>query len=87
MAIHDVSKKIVSMAFCCLPVRASFGAVLNQIPRKRGFYYGGYRNYDAPYYEYTGRYYLDGKGANGQKARQRQGPLQWALNRLRGTTD
>lgn len=63
------------------------GAVLNQIPRKRGFYYGGYRHYYAPYYEYTGRYYLHGKGANGRRDGQRQGPLQWALNRLRGTTD
>jgi len=62
------------------------GAVLNQIPRKRGFYYGGYRNYYAPYYEYTGRYYLDGEGANGGKRNRRQGPLQWALNWLRGTT-
>lgn len=55
--------------------------VLNQIPRKRVFYYGGYRHYYAPYYEYTG-----GRGASGQKAGQRQGPLQWALNRLHGTT-
>ena len=63
------------------------GAVLNQLPRRRGSYYGGFRYYYAPYYEYTGRYYMNGEGANGRRRGQRESPLRWALNRLRGTTE